>query len=95
MAIRNEFWREALKLESAKLVKRIYKKIHGRDLNTTNAKQIVASYLQAKEYFHNATEADVSVKPLLLFYGVSSLSRCLSLLLKRTGGEESLTQGHA
>jgi hypothetical protein len=50
--------------------------------------------LQGKEYYQNALQADISVQPLLLFYGVSSLSRTLTLLLKLDGGEETLTQAH-
>lgn len=69
-------------------------KIHKRQINSTRAKQIVASYLQGKEYFRNAEMADNSVKPLLLYYGVSSLSRCLTLLLSRYKGEEALNKGH-
>jgi hypothetical protein len=88
-----QYWRDALQLESAELVKRLYKKIHGRELNTTRARQVVSAYLQGKEYY-NAVQADISVQPLLLFYGVSSLSRALTLLLKQGGGEETLTQGH-
>jgi YaaC-like Protein len=89
-----QYWRDALQLESAELVKRLYKKIHDRELNVTRARQIVSAYLQGREYYQNALQADISVQPLLLFYGVSSLSRALTLLLKLDGGEETLTQAH-
>ena len=87
-------WLYGLRLESSTLVKQIFKSIHNRDLNTARAKQIVASYLQGKEYYKNAEKADISVKPLLLFYGVSSLSRCITLLLNPFKGEEALKKGH-
>ena len=38
--------------------------------------------------------ANYTVKPLLTYYGVASLSRSLILLLNRNSGEESLTRGH-
>jgi len=90
----DRYWRYMLQFESVELVKRIFKKIHNRNLNTTRAKQIVAAYSQGKEYYLNAAKADISVKPLLLFYGISSLSRCLILLLKINGGEETLIGSH-
>ena len=92
--VKNKHWRYTSRLESTELIKRIFKKAHGREINTTRAKQIVAAYLQGKEYYLNASQADISVKPLLLFYGVASLSRSLALFLKTNGGEETLIQGH-
>ncbi len=90
----SKHWRRSLRFESAELVKRLYRTLHNRDLNTTRSRQIVAAYWQGKEYYRNALQADMSVRPLLLFYGVSSFARMLSLLLKRTDGEETLTRGH-
>jgi hypothetical protein len=58
------------------------------------AKEITAAAKQAREFFRNSHAADNSVKPLLTFYGVASLARALTLILKRDGGEEGLTKGH-
>ena len=44
-----QHWRDALQLESADLVMRLYQKIHSRELSTNRARQIVAAYLQGKE----------------------------------------------
>jgi hypothetical protein len=46
--------------------------------------------MQAREFFRNSDAAANSVKPLLTFYGVASLVRALTLLLRRDGGEECL-----
>lgn len=68
--------------------------IHGRELNAQRARAINAAACQAREFFSNATSADYTVRPLLVFYGVTTLGRALMLLLQRHGGEESLTAGH-
>ncbi len=81
-------------LGSVDLVKRTFNEIHGLTLSTTRAKQIVASYRQGQEYFSNASKSDILVKPLLLFYGISNLSRSLTLMLTARGGEETLSPSH-
>ena len=90
----NEIWQKLLSLESQEVVKNMFVKIHDNELNTKRAKEINSSAKQAREYFRNASTSSFSVKPLLVFYGVSSLSRSLTLLLKKRGGEEGLTAGH-
>jgi hypothetical protein len=71
-----------------------FKKIHAREINARRAKEITAAAKQAREFFRNSHASDNSVKPLLTFYGVASLTRALTLLLRRGGGEEGLTRGH-
>lgn len=68
--------------------------IHDRELSARRAKEISAAAKQGREYFRNAAAAAYSVRPLLTFYGVVSLSRALVLLLKPQGGEEGLTAAH-
>ncbi len=89
-----EIWHQLLPLESRDITKKWFSIIHGRELNTRRTKEINAAAKQAREYFRNASKADYSVRPLLTFYGVASLSRSFLLLLKRDGGEEKLTEGH-
>ncbi|MEQ1696161.1 MAG: YaaC family protein [Hyphomicrobiaceae bacterium] len=90
----NETWQKLLSLESRDIVAMRFKAIHGRELNARRAKEITAAAKQAREFFRNAHIANTSVKPLLTFYGVASLARAMTLLLKRDGGEECLTKGH-
>jgi hypothetical protein len=92
--MQHETWQQLLSFESRDLVSMWFKKIHGRDLNARRAKEITAAAKQAREYFRNSDAAENSVKPLLTFYGVASLARALTLILKRDGGEEGLTKGH-
>ena len=89
-----EIWQRLLSLESRDITQQWYYQIHGRKLNVRRTKEINAAARQSREYFRNASNSDYSVRPLLTFYGVSSLSRSLLLLLKRDGGEEGLTSGH-
>ncbi len=94
VSIASEFWRQSLRFSTTELVRRAYNLIHGGDLNQMRARQIVAAYTQAREYFENAENSDLTVRPLLLFYGVACLSRMLVLLMKTDGGEHLLRQSH-
>ncbi len=89
-----EIWQQLLSLESRDITQQWYSKIHERELNARRAKEINAAAKQAREYFRNAYNSDYTVRPLLTYYGVASLSRSLLLLLKRDGGEEGLARGH-
>ena len=89
-----EIWQQLLSLESRDITGQWYSKIHGRELSARRTKEINAAAKQSREYFRNASNSNYSVRPLLTFYGVASLSRSLLLLLKRDGGEETLARGH-
>lgn len=71
-----------------------HSKLNGRELSAQRSKEITSAAKQGREFFRNAFGADYSVRPLLAFYGVASLSRSLALLLQRQGGEETLPQSH-
>lgn len=89
-----EIWQRLLSLESVDIVKHWSQVIHGRTLKTCRTKAINFSAKQAREYFRNAYQSAHSVRPLLTYYGVASLSRATVLLLSREGGEEQLCGGH-
>lgn len=89
-----EIWQQLLSLESRDITRQWYYKIHDRELNIRRTKEINAAAKQSREYFRNASNSNYSVRPLLTFYGVASLSRSLLLLLNRDGGEEGLAGGH-
>jgi hypothetical protein len=90
----NEIWHQLLSIESRDIASKWFDEIHSRELNARRAKEINSAAKQAREYFRNAANSNYSVRPLLTFYGVASLSRSLLLLLKRNGGEEGLTGSH-
>lgn len=87
-------WHSLTQFESHDLVKSWYKKTHGKQPNTAKTTQINALFTQGREYFRNSAVADLSVKPLLLYYGVLSLSRGAILLQDDQKREESLKPGH-
>ena len=89
-----EVWQNLRPLESFDNVKAWFEKIHGRTLSSRRASEIACAAKQSREYFRNAKQADYSVRSLLTFYGVASLSRAVTLLLNRNNGEEVLTKGH-
>ncbi|HCG7921957.1 TPA: hypothetical protein NJ501_004384 [Vibrio parahaemolyticus] len=90
----SKVWQKLLVLESQDAVSRLYTKIHNRSLSTARVIAVNNAAKQAREYFRNSFASNYSVRPLLTFYGVASLSRALILLLKTRGGEETLTAGH-
>lgn len=93
-ATNQEIWQQLLSLESRDITQKWFARIYSRELNARRAREINAAAKQAHEYFRNASNSSYTVRPLLTFYGVASLSRALLLLLKADGGEEGLTAGH-
>lgn len=89
-----EVRQQLVRLESRHIVKEWFKKIHNLELNTQRTIEITYAARQSREFFKNAEIADYTVRPLLTFYGVSVLSKALILLLRKEGGEDSLTEGH-
>lgn len=87
-------WQKLMSLESRDVASKWFSRLHERELNARRAKEITAAAKQAREFFRSSSESAYAVRPLLTFYGVASLSRALTLLLRRNGGEEGLTRGH-
>ncbi|MGO7673860.1 YaaC family protein [Rhizobium ruizarguesonis] len=87
-------WQKLMSLESRDVVSQWFTRLHHRDLNARRAKEITAAAKQAREFFKSSSESAYAVRPLLTFYGVASLSRALTLLFRKDGGEEGLTRGH-
>lgn len=94
MRMQHEVWQRLVALESRDAVVGWHNEITGRTLGARRAQEITSASRQAREFFRSASSADRSVSPLLGFYGVTSLSRATTLLLKANGGEETLTQAH-
>jgi hypothetical protein len=87
-------WQELSIYQSHDLLTDRYKKKHGRTLNATRARQIASHFIQAEEYFKDAARSDDTVKPLVLYYGVLSLSRGTIIFLDPRKNKESLVQKH-
>ncbi|GBF27373.1 hypothetical protein MnTg02_02425 [bacterium MnTg02] len=87
-------WELLSNYESHELVRNRYITKHNWQPNRSQSRQIAASFIQAREYFRSADNADLVVKPLLLYYGVVSLSRGLTLFLTPQLWEPSLARSH-
>lgn len=87
-------WELIANYESYELIKDDYNRLHGRTPNTQHAREIAAPFSHARSYFRSARGAELTVKPLLLYYGVVSLSRGLTLLLSRGLREAAITPSH-
>jgi hypothetical protein len=89
----NNIWDNLHNYEACDLVKDRYQKKHGREANTQRAKEICASFAQAREYFKNSESVNDSIKSLLIYYGVLSLSRGTIIFLNGNS-EATLSQSH-
>ncbi|WP_313817721.1 YaaC family protein [Cupriavidus sp.] len=87
-------WEQLKNYESFELVKKDYFERHGRTPNTAHAREIAAAFAHSRSYFMAAQDAEQTVKPLLLYYGVVSLSRGMTLALSRGMREAALAQAH-
>ena len=67
------------RFESYDFVANWYRKAHARRASSTKITQVNACFAQGREYFRNAHPAAMSVKPLLLYYGV--LACCRGVIL--------------
>lgn len=91
----HQVWQKLLYLETRDGVFDWHKVLFGgRELNARRVQEITSAAKQAREFFKNASDAHESVKSLLSFYGVASLSRATLLLFKPDSGEASLKPGH-
>jgi YaaC-like Protein len=89
-----KIWEPLQRFESRDYLAKYYNKQHGRSLNAQRAHEIGSCFTQGREYFTSASTASDAVKPLLLYYGVASLSRGVTLLKDSNKREESLTPAH-
>jgi hypothetical protein len=87
-------WNELLEFESKDLIKVHFKEKHNSEVNDWKVQEIASNFVQGREYFRSAREASIIVKPLLLYYGVASLSRALVLILKPKTSERNLIAAH-
>jgi hypothetical protein len=79
--------------QSFDLVQREFERWHGRELNAERTWEIVSSFVQGEEYFVSASAAAEAVRPLLLYYGVLSISRGLIIFLSNVS-EATLKASH-
>src|ERR1700694_2048582 len=86
-------WEQLSLYESRDMIQRAFRDRHGRDLNADKALAITANVAQGRQYFAGAQSAGELISPLLLYYGVLSLTRGLLLYLDRSG-QANTVAGH-
>lgn len=87
-------WDTIANYEAHDIVRKRYKAKHSWEPNAAHAREIAAPFTQARHYYHSAANADRTVKPILLYYGVVSLSRGLVLFLTKTLRDAAIAQSH-
>jgi hypothetical protein len=87
-------WQELLAYQSHDFMRKSYERRHSRELNAQRTKEVTSCFIQAMEYFQSAGSAGTAVKPLLLYYGVLSLSKGIILSRDTKKREESLKPSH-
>ena len=86
-------WSVLRNYESRDLIVESLQQRHSGPASTDLAREISCAFVQGREYFDNASRADVIVKPLLLYYGVQSLARGATMFLSNSR-EATLASGH-
>lgn len=86
-------WAELAHFETNDLVRREFALFHKQEPSDEQTWQIIAAFIQGHQYFQSAASASEQVKPLLLYYGVLSLSRGLTLFRNRDA-REGKSGGH-
>ena len=87
-------WYALREFETHDITSNSYKSRHALRLSAAKAREVSSNFIQAREYFNNASRADFTVRPLLLYYGVASLSRGVTLFLDPKKRETSLKPSH-
>lgn len=80
--------------ESKEIIKRYVKKNLDYSLPSSKALEINSAFIQGREYLEASQISNISVKPLLQYYGVVSLSRALILALNTESNESNLKPSH-
>jgi hypothetical protein len=87
-------WNKLLEFESRDLIERYILVRHGRRASARQVLEISSNFIQGREYFRNAENAAITVKPLLQYYGVTALARGLILACSPRTSEASMKPSH-
>ncbi|MBD2099785.1 YaaC family protein [Leptolyngbya sp. FACHB-261] len=87
-------WHKLIEFETRDLVERALERRHGRSPSARVINEVTSNFIQAREYYLNAEKSAITVRPLLLYYGVLALSRGLILALDIQLSESALKPAH-
>ena len=94
MASEANAWDFFANYELFELIKKAYVERHNQTPNTTRSRQIAAPFVHARGFYRAAGVSDLTIKPLLLYYGALALTRGLVLMLTKGLAEATLAQSH-
>ncbi len=94
MPYSRDTWYALREFETLDVITWNYGVRHKHDPKVAKAREIAASFNQAREYFTSAYAANTTVRPLLQYYGVATLSRGLVLFMSSGVRETDLKEGH-
>lgn len=89
-----KIWHLLTRYEARDLIARAFQRLHDTEPSEKRVGEVAANFIQGREYFSNAGQAALTVRPLLQYYGVASLSRGLILLLANEEIVRPLTSSH-
>lgn len=90
----NNVWYFLKEFESKDIVKRFFIRKYNYSISANKALEINSAFTQGREYFFSSQKADISVRPLLQYYGVVALSRGLILILDKNSRENNIIPSH-
>lgn len=90
----NDTWYYLREFESSDLITRYIKRKYGYNVQKSKAHEIASAFAQGREFFRTSQKSDLSVMPILQYYGVLALSRGLILILRRDKRESSIKPSH-
>lgn len=86
-------WFKIKFLESAQNLKAEIKKAIDREPSTSQAEEIAACLQQGRLFFSTANNSSIEIRPLQIFYGMTSFAKAL-VLARNLIGHSSLDQSH-
>ena len=87
-------WRRLSLYQSRDLLRERFHARHGLELSAGKCREIASNLLQGNQYFDAAGGSGDLVRPLLLYYGVISLTRAIVLFAKPEFRECALSPAH-
>lgn len=90
----DKIWNELLIFETRDLIERFIFKKYNRKLSEERILQIASNFSQGREYFKSSELSNLTVRPLLQYYGVMALSKGLILSIDLYKTEAQLKGSH-
>ena len=87
-------WYYLREFESTDLIISHIKNKYNYQLPKNKANEIASAFTQGREFFKSCQRSDLSVMPILQYYGIIALSRGLILILNKDARENNIKPSH-